>query len=101
LKDSNTPGFQIIVLLGSIMTAVFFVIFFVLLLKKHVNTKSELFTLIVFDVYGNKTELYGIRTNFKNHDVAQSFAKFYKKAFPLYVFEIISGIDTERQIIIK
>ena len=83
------------------MTDGFFIIFFALLLKKRISTKSELFTLTVFDVYGNKTELHGIWINFKNHDVAQSFAKFYKKAFPLYVFDIISGIDTERQIIIK
>ena len=57
--------------------------------------------MLVFDVYGNRTELNGIRTNFKNQDVAWSFAKFYKNEFPLYTFDIISRTDAERQILVK
>ena len=45
--------------------------------------------------------LSGIRTNFKNRDVALSFSKFYKKEFPLYTFDVMSGNDAKKQIILK
>ena len=83
------------------MTAGFFIIFFALLVKKRIKIKSKIFTIIVFDVYGNRTQLNGIRTNFKNYDVALSFSKFYKKEFSLYTFDVMSGNDTEKQIILK
>ena len=65
-NDLKTPGFSIIILFGSIMTLGFFVVFFALLLKKRIKLESKTFTIVVFDVYGNRAQLRGIRTNFKN-----------------------------------
>jgi len=101
VNDLRTLGFSIIVLLGSIMTLGFFVVFFALLVKKGIRIKSKTFTIVIFDVYGNRAHLNGIRTNFKNRDVALSFSKFYKQEFPLYTFDVISGNDTKKQIILK
>ena len=101
VNDLRTLGFSIIVLLGSIMTLGFFVVFFALLVKKGIRIKSKIFTIVIFDVYGNRAHLNGIRTNFKNRDVALSFSKFYKQEFPLYTFDVISGNDTKKQIILK
>jgi len=101
MKDLKTPGFSIIILLGSIMTLGFFVVFFALLVKKGIKIESKTFIIVIFDVYGNRTQLTGIRTNFKNYDVASSFSKFYKKEFPLYTFDVMSGNDAEKQIILK
>ena len=101
MKDLKTPGFSIIVLLGSIMTLGFFVVFFALLVKKGIKIESKIFTIVIFDVYGNRANLNGIRTNFKNRDVALSFSKFYKQEFPLYTFDVMSGNDTKKQIILK
>jgi hypothetical protein len=100
MKDLKYPGFSIIILLGSIMTVGFFVVFFALLVKKRIKIESKTFNIVVFDVYGNKTQLNGIRTNFKNYDVALSFSKFYKKEFILYTFYIMSGTDTKNEIIL-
>lgn len=96
VKDLKTPGFFIIVILGTIVTAGFFLAFFPTLFKKRIHSKYAMYTLVVFDVYGNKTSLSGIRTSFQNKDVAFSFAKFYKKQFPLYDFGLIhetNGIE--------
>ena len=101
VNDLRTLGFSIIVLLGSIMTLGFFVVFFALLVKKGIRIKSKIFTIVIFDVYGNRAHLNGIRTNFKNRDVALSFSKFYKQEFPLYTFDVMSGNDTKKQIILK
>ena len=101
VNDLRTLGFSIIVLLGSIMTLGFFVVFFALIVKKGIRIKSKTFTIVIFDVYGNRAHLNGIRTNFKNRDVALSFSKFYKQEFPLYTFDVMSGNDTKKQIILK
>ncbi len=93
VNDLRTPGFYIIAILGTIVTAGFFLVFFPTLFKKRINSKSTMYTLVVFDVYGNKTTLNGLRINFQNKEVALSFAKFYKKQFPLYDFGIVHEIN--------
>jgi hypothetical protein len=93
MNDLKTPGFFIISILGTIVTAGFFLVFSPTLFKKRFDSKSMVYTLVVFDVYGNKTTLNGLRTNFKNKEVALSFAKFYKKQFPLNDFGVIHEIN--------
>ena len=102
MNDLKTPGFFIIAILGTIVTAGFFLVFSTTLFKKRFDSKSKIYTLLVFDVYGNKTLLNDIRTNFKNKEVALSFAKFYKKQFPLNDFGIIHEINgIEKLMIVK
>tara|TARA_B100000029_G_scaffold372372_1_gene366527 strand:- start:135 stop:449 length:315 start_codon:yes stop_codon:yes gene_type:complete len=102
MDDLKTPSFFIIALLGTIVTFGFFLVFLPRIFKKQINPESTKYVIIVFDVYGKKTMLNGIRTNFRNKDVALSFAKFYKKKFPLYDFRIINEFDgTERLVIVE
>ena len=102
MNDLKTPGFLIIAILGTIVTAGFFLAFSPTLFKKRIYSKSMAYTLVVFDVYGNKTTLNGLRTNFQNKEVALSFAKFYKKQFPLNNFGIIHEINgIEKLMIVK
>ena len=93
VNDLRTPSFYIIAILGTIVTAGFFLAFFPTLFKERIDSKSVMYTLVVFDVYGNKTSLSGVRTSFQSKEVALSFAKFYKKQFPLYDFGIIHEIN--------
>ncbi len=65
-QNASPNGYSIILVLGRIVTIGFFIGFMVILLKKRLGTESKIFTIIVFDVYGNQTELPGIRINFKN-----------------------------------
>ena len=102
MNNLKTPSFFIIAILGTIVTAGFFLAFFPTLFKKRIDSKSIAYTLVVFDVYGNKATLNGLRTNFQNKDVALSFAKFYKKQFPLNDFGIIHEINgIEKLMIVK
>ncbi len=100
VEDLKTPGFFIIAILGTIVTAGFFLAFFPTLFKKRIHSKSMLYSLIVSDVYGNKATLPGIRTSFKNKAEALSFAKFYIKQFPLYNFGIIHEVNGIEKLII-
>ena len=99
-NDLKTPGFFIIAILGTIVTAGFFLVFFPTLFKKRIHSKSVMYSLVVSDVYGNNAYLPGIRTAFQNKDVALSFAKFYKKQFPLYDFGIIHEVNGIEKLII-
>ena len=98
-KDLRTPSFFIIAALGTIVTAGFFLAFSPALFRRQLDYKPKKYALIVFDVYGNKTTLTGIRTNFRNKQVAYSFAKFYKKEFPLHTFQIVNDLKNDKQLI--
>ena len=64
---------------------------FAWLLKANLNRPKK-YSVVVFDVYGKKSQIDGIRTEFKTHDVAWSFMKQYKKAYPLYNFALVSDL---------
>ena len=60
------------------------------LLKAKPHNRPKSYSVIVFDVFGKKIDMDGIRTEFKTHDVAWSFMKQYKKSYPLYNFALVS-----------
>ncbi len=62
------------------------------LLKAKPHNRPKQYSVIVFDVYGKQSHIDGIRTEFKTHDVAWSFMKQYKKAYPLYNFALTSQL---------
>jgi len=72
-----------------ILTSVFlFALSWLLRAKPHNRPKK--YDVVVFDVFGKKSQIDGIRTEFKTHDVAWSFMKQYKEAYPLYNFALVS-----------
>ena len=46
--------------------------------------------VVIFDIFGKESKIDGLRTEFKNHDVAWSFMKFYKKSYPLCNFAMVT-----------
>jgi len=60
------------------------------LLKARPHNRPKNYDVVVFDVFGRKSQIDGIRTEFKTHDVAWSFMKEYKKAYPLFNFALVS-----------
>ena len=62
------------------------------LLKAKPHNRPKEYSVVPFDVYGKKSKIDGIRTNFKTHDVAWSFMKQYKKSYPFYNFALVSDI---------
>ena len=75
------------VILGSVFV---FALFWLVKAKPHHRPKQ--YSVVVFDVFGKKSQIDSIRTEFKTHDVAWSFMKQYKKAYPLYNFALVSDL---------
>jgi len=60
------------------------------LVKARPHKIPKNYQIIFFDIFGNESRIDGLRTEFKNHDVAWSFMKFYKKSYPLYNFAMVT-----------
>ncbi len=73
------------VILGSVFV---FALFW--LIKARPHNRPKQYSVVIFDVFGNKSQIDGIRTEFKTHDVAWSFMKQYKKEYPLNNFALVS-----------
>ncbi len=72
------------------------------LLKARPHNRPKKYDIVVFDVFGKESRIEGIRTEFKTHDVAWSFMKQYKTAYPLYNFALVSKqIKQDRPTIFK
>jgi len=75
------------VVLGSV-----FVFALIWLVKARPHNRPKQYSVVIFDVFGKKSLIEGIRTEFKTHDVAWSFMKQYKKEYPLYNFALVSEL---------
>ncbi len=73
-----------------VVLAAVFVFALIWLVKAKPHNRPKQYSVVVFDVFGKKGQIEGIRTEFKTHDVAWSFMNQYKKAYPLYNFALIS-----------
>jgi len=72
------------------------------LIKAKPHNRSKGYSIVVFDVFGKKSELDGIRTEFKTLDVAWSFMKQYKKSYQAYNFALISNLlKSDKPTIVK
>ena len=74
-----------------VITAVF-AFAFTWFLKAHHPNKPKNYKVVIYDVFGNESTIDSLRTDFKTHDVAWSFMKQYKKAYPLYNFALVSKL---------
>ena len=86
----------------AIILGLVFLFAFVWLLKARPHNIPKKYPITPFDVYGNEAQIDGLRTEFRNHDVAWSFMKYYKKSYSLYNFALITdGKKHEKKIIVK
>ena len=87
---------------GAIILGIVFLFALVWLLKARPHKIPQKYFVTSFDVYGNETQIDGLRTEFKNHDVAWSFMKFYKKSYPLFNFALVTQEnEQDKKIIFK
>ena len=86
----------------AIILGLVFLFAFAWLLKASPHNIPKKYHITPFDVYGNEAQIDGLRTEFRNHDVAWSFMKYYKKSYSLYNFALIAdGKKHEKKIIVK
>ena len=75
---------------GIIILGMVFLFALMWLFKARPHKIPKKYQVAVFDIFGNESQIDGLRTEFKNHDVAWSFMKFYKKSYPLYNFAMVT-----------
>ncbi len=75
---------------GIIILGMVFLFALTWLLKARPHKIPKQFQVIIFDIFGKESQIDGLRTKFKNHDVAWSFMKFYKKSYPLCNFAMVA-----------
>ena len=72
------------------------------LIKARPHKIPKKYQVLVFDIFGKESQIDGLRTEFKNHDVAWSFMKSYKKSYPLHSFAMVTKQkNSPRKIIFK
>ena len=75
-----------------VVIAAVFAFAFTWFLKAHHPNRPKNYKVVTYDVFGNESTIDGLRIDFKTHDVAWSFMKQYKKAYPLYNFALVSKL---------
>ena len=75
---------------GIVILGLVFLFALAWLFKARPHKIPKRYLVAVFDIFGKESEIDGLRTEFKNHDVAGSFMKFYKKSYPLYNFALVA-----------
>ena len=75
---------------GVVILGMVFLFALTWLLKARPRKISKKYQVLVFDIFGKESQIDGLRTEFKNHDVAWSFMKFYKKSYPLNNFAMVT-----------
>ena len=86
----------------TVILGLVFLFAFIWLLKARPRKIPKKYLVTVFDIFGNESQIDGLRTEFKNHDVAWSFMKFYKKSYPFYNFALLAKQkNSSKKIIFK
>lgn len=74
----------------AVILATVFLFALIWLMKARPHNIPKNYSVVIFDVFGIESQIDGVRTEFKTHDVAWSFMKQYKKSYPLYNFALVS-----------
>jgi len=75
---------------GIVILGMVFLFALAWLLKARPHKIPKQYQVIVFDIFEQESKIDGLRTEFKNHDVAWSFMKSYKKSYPLHSFAMVT-----------
>ena len=75
---------------GIVILGLVFLFALAWLFKARPQKIPKIYLVAIFDIFGKESKIDGLRTEFKNHDVAWSFMKFYKKSYPLYNFALVA-----------
>jgi len=75
------------VILGTVL-----IFAFTWFLRARPHNRPKNYRVVPLDIFGEKSMIKGIRTEFKTHDVAWSFMKQYKQTYPLHNFALVSDL---------
>ena len=87
---------------GVVILGIVFLFALAWLLKARPHKIPKQYKVIVFDIFEKESQIDGLRTEFKNHDVAWSFMKYYKKSYPLHSFAMVTKQkNSQKKVILK
>ena len=86
---------------GGVILGAVFVFAMAWLLKAKPHHRPKAYRVVIFDVYGQRSTIEGLRLNFKNHDVAWSYMRQYKERYPLHNFALIADVPQSRPTIYR
>lgn len=72
-----------------IIIGIFVVILGILWYSTRYQIKPERHRIAIYDIFGKRAKIDGIRTNFKTYRVVQSYILEYQKRFNHYHFSIV------------
>ena len=75
---SVVKGFEFAII---IMMAIFFLLVSVHIMMRHYKRPPKSYRIIVYDVFGKKTVIDGLRQTFATHDAAESYARLYSEMY--------------------
>ena len=75
---------------GVLMLVIVFAFAFTWFLRARPRNRPKKYSVVIFDVFGQQVDIEGLRTDFKNHDVAWSFMKMYKNDYPTHNFAMVA-----------
>ena len=75
---------------GIVILGMVFLFALAWLFKARPHKLPKQYQVIVFDIFGKESQIDGLRTEFRNHDVAWSFMKSYKKSYPFCNFAMVT-----------
>ena len=87
---------------GIVILGIVFLFALAWLFKARPHKIPKKYQVIIFDIFGKESQIDGLRTEFKNHDVAWSFMKFYKISYPFHSFAMVTNQkNSSKKIIYK
>ncbi|NDB46053.1 MAG: hypothetical protein EB150_05915 [Nitrososphaeria archaeon] len=87
---------------SAVIFGVVLVFAFTWYMKARPHNTPKAYNIIVFDVNSQQIQIDGIRTEFRNHDVAWSFMKQYKADYPMFNFAMVADSkDTDKKTIFR
>ncbi len=89
------------VAISSVILGAVFVFAMAWLLRAKPRYRPRSYRIVIFDVYGQVTTIDGLRTSFRNHDVAWSYMKQHKERYPLHNFALVSDAKDDKPTIYR
>jgi len=92
-------SFAIVIAVVIAAVFIFAVTWFARAIPRH---RPKNYSIVYYDVFGTKSNIDGLRTEFKNHDVAWSFMKQYKDQYPMHNFALVCDFSkSDKKTIIR
>lgn len=87
---------------GALILVFIFAFAFTWFLKARPHNRPKKYNVMIFDINNQQIQIDGMRTEFRNHDVAWSFMKQYKSDYPMYNFAMVSdGNNSSKKTIFR